>query len=140
MPQGRAAPTVLVVEDDGVIRMVLAAELEDRGFAVVEAGTTHAALAALAEGPAVAAVVTDVRVPGPVDGLGLARWMAERAADVPVVVTSGYAVRDRDVAGVNPAIARVIAKPYDPRDVAEAVAELLRRAPAGPVAGTQGGA
>jgi DNA-binding response OmpR family regulator len=137
MAQGRAEPTVLVVEDDGVIRMVLAAELEDRGFAVVEAGTTHAALA---EGPAVAAVVTDVRVPGPVDGLGLARWMAERAADVPVVVTSGYAVRDRDVAGVNPAIARVIAKPYDPRDVVEAVAELLGRAPAGPVGDPRGGA
>ncbi len=119
-------PVVLVVEDEAVIRMILADELEDAGFAVVEVDSADAAVVAFAGRSDIGAVVTDVRMPGSMDGLGLARWMRKYAPTVPIIITSGF-VAMSDVAGINPAIARVVAKPYVGRDIAGWVAVLVSR-------------
>jgi two-component system, response regulator PdtaR len=108
--------SVLIVEDEALIRLMLAAEFEDGGFEVHEAGSADEAVRLLEAGLQVATVVTDVRMPGSIDGLGLATWMAVHRPGLPVVVVSGY-VRPAEVAALNPAIAAVLSKPYNPADV-----------------------
>ena len=72
------APMVLVVEDEAIIRLMLVDELEDAGFAVIEAEGADAAVAILRNGAKICAVVTDVKMPGSMDGLGLAAWMRDQ--------------------------------------------------------------
>jgi len=119
-----AGRVILVVEDEAIIRMMLMDALEEAGFVTVEAGHADAAIARLATRPDIAAVVTDLRMPGAMDGLGLAQWMRSHAAQVPIIITSGL---DRlpDGADLNPCILRVVTKPYDPVEVAGWVAELF---------------
>ena len=121
--EGVPHPVVLVVEDEAVIRAILADELEDAGFAVVEADGADAAVAAFAGRSDIGIVVTGVRMPGSMDGIGLARWMGEHAPAVPIIITSGFATR-LDATAINPAIVRVVAKPYVGRDIADWMAAL----------------
>lgn len=122
-----AGTVVLVVEDEGLIRMMLAIELEDAGFVVIEATNADVAMAKITDRPDIAVVVTDVRMPGSVDGLGFAAWMREHAPSVPIVITAGFAELP-DIAAINPAIARIVAKPYRPQEVATWVREVSSRA------------
>lgn len=115
---------MLVVEDEALIRLILVAEFEDDGFEVHEAGSADRAVQLLEAGLQVAAVVTDVRMPGSMDGLGLATWMAVQRPGLPVVIVSGY-VTPPEAAKLNPAIAAVLAKPYNPSDVVALVASHL---------------
>ena len=121
---GAAAQVVLVVEDESMIRILLADALEDAGFVVVEAAGADAAIAVFDAGRHVDAVVTDLRMPGTMDGLGLAEWMCGRAPAVPIIITSGFVARS-DQAAINPRIVRVVTKPYNPTDVVGWVADLL---------------
>lgn len=118
------APAVLVVEDEAIIRMMLVDELEDAGIAAIEAEGADAAVAILSNGATIRVVVTDVRMPGSIDGLGLAAWMRDQAPRVPIIITSGFATQP-DCKLINPAITRVIPKPYKPRDVVKLVTALL---------------
>lgn len=126
-----AGTVVLVVEDDGLIRMVLASELEDAGFVVIEAKDADVAMATIADRSDIAVVVTDVRMPGSVDGLGLAAWMREHVPSVPIIIAAAFA-EFPDIAAINPAIARVVAKPYNSQDVATYVREVSSRAGTSP--------
>ncbi len=115
---------VLVVEDEAVIRMMLVDELEDAGIAVIEAEDADAAVAIMSNGAAICIVITDVKMPGSMDGLGLAAWMLEQAPHIPIIITSGFVTQSNCYA-INPAITRVVSKPYSPNDVAGLVAALL---------------
>ena len=66
-------------------------------------------------------------MPGSVDAPGLAAWMGEHAASVPIVITATLAELP-DIAAINPAMARIVAKPYRPQEVAERVREVSSRA------------
>jgi DNA-binding NtrC family response regulator len=82
--------TVLFVEDEAPIRVLLVDWLEECGFAVLEAGHAGAAiqLAAYGELP-IDAVVTDICMPGEIDGVGLAHWFQRNCPAVPIIITSG---------------------------------------------------
>ena len=80
---------ILVVEDDGLVRMVAVDMLEEAGFEVLEAGSADAAWAILERTPAVGALFTDIDMPGSIDGLVLAGRVAERWPHIRLVVTSG---------------------------------------------------
>lgn len=105
------SPAVLVVEDEAIMRTLLAYVLEDEGYRVIEAENADVAVQQLAAYEDIQAVITDVRMPGSIDGLGLAAWMLQHRPTLPIVVTTGFA-GIRDVAAINPAIARVVLKPY----------------------------
>ena len=64
--------TVLVVEDDVLVRMMIAEELRDAGFSVIEAANADEALTVLDSAIRVELVMTDVFMPGSVDGVGFA--------------------------------------------------------------------
>ena len=81
--------TILVVEDNPDVRQVAVSLLEQLGYRTVEVGSAGAALERLAA-EHIALVFSDVVLPGQIDGLALARIVAERHPDIPVVLTTGY--------------------------------------------------
>jgi CheY-like chemotaxis protein len=68
-----AAPVVLVVEDEAILRFVATDMLEGEGYTVVEATTAVEALKVLETRPEVRALFTDIEMPGRLDGMDLAR-------------------------------------------------------------------
>ncbi len=107
---------MLLVEDEALIREMLAFEFEDGGFEVHQAGGADEAVQLLEAGLKVGAVVTDVRMPGRMDGLGLTAWLAQHHPSLPVVITSGYAA-PAEVAHLRASVAAIVPKPYKPADV-----------------------
>lgn len=120
MPVGRAElanrefstrdrTTVLVVEDELFVRMMAVDILEDAGYATVEAQDADQALILLEVREDIDLVFTDIKMPGAVDGLGLARQVRERWPDLPVIVTSGHLYREDTMM---PASVPFLQKPY----------------------------
>ncbi len=84
-----AKPVLLLVEDEPLTRMDVCSGLTEAGFEVLDAENVEAALQLVRERPDIAVMVTDVQMPGPLDGLDLARVIRVLRPDVRVVVTSG---------------------------------------------------
>jgi CheY-like chemotaxis protein len=112
--------TVLLVEDEGLIRQLLAFAFEDAGFDVLDAGSADEAVQMLETAQEVAAIITDVRMPGRLDGLGLVRWLATARPSLPIVITSGY-VPTEQATSENPAVFAVVSKPYVPEEIVRLV-------------------
>ena len=93
------APNVLLVEDEWIVREVLARELEDAGFTVLEAENGDTALAIVQEtARRIDLLVTDIRMPGEVDGWRLAEEARSLRPELPVIYASGYSqVQPRQV-------------------------------------------
>jgi CheY-like chemotaxis protein len=91
--------TVLLVGDEALLRMAAADLLDDAGFTVVEAASADETLRVLETDPdAVHVLVTDVHMPGSMDGLGLAAEVDRRWPHVRLIVTSGLArYSDQDI-------------------------------------------
>lgn len=87
-----ASPTVLVVEDDPLVRMVAVTQLQDRGFAVLEAPSGDEARVLVKQNRQIAIVFSDVQMPGTMDGIALARWLASECPAIKVLLTSGRAM------------------------------------------------
>jgi DNA-binding response OmpR family regulator len=118
MPNSR----VLIVEDEFLIRLTLAEALSDEGFEVMEAATGDEALVTLlAERPDL--LLTDIQLPGRMDGLALARRARENAPEMPVIFMTG---RPDSMGTTSPAGRNVfIAKPYLPSEVCATARRLL---------------
>lgn len=109
-------PTVLVVEDDVLIREIVKDELEDAGYTVVVAPDADAAVAVLEARRDIHLVFTDIDMPGSMDGLKLAACVRDRWPPVHIIITTGKA-RPATI----PANALFIAKPYVGRNVVAAM-------------------
>ena len=83
--------TVLVVEDQALVRMDAVSCVEEAGYLALAVGNAEDALQALRENRTIDALFTDIRMPGSFDGLALARRAREEWPDMPIVVTSGEA-------------------------------------------------
>ena len=110
--------TVLLVEDDAMLRSILAQTLADEGYAVLTAedGEPALAIASTLEGQ-LGLVVTDIRLPV-MNGLELADHLARLKAPPPVLFISGV-IADQNVSGP------LLAKPFGPSAFLEQVARLL---------------
>jgi DNA-binding response OmpR family regulator len=121
---------ILLVEDELLIRLMLAEELEAEGFEVCVAEDGDRA-EELIEDPAVAftLLVTDIHMPGRLNGLGVARLMRERHPTVPVIYTTGRP----DAVGVVHlgADAVLVEKPFTPSELLATVHKLLPAHPRG---------
>ena len=84
------AKSLLVVDDEDAVRTVLTAGLAERGHAVSEAGGGAAALARLDAGATVDVLVTDLAMPGGMDGLALLREARLRRPGLPAVLVTGH--------------------------------------------------
>ena len=116
--------SILVVEDEPFIRMSTVASLEDAGLRVLEAANSAEALKLLAQHDEICVMVTDVRMPGVIDGLALVSLVQRDHPVIRSIVVSGNAAAtDAYKAGA----ARFIAKPYLPQNVVGAVLGLIPR-------------
>lgn len=100
---------VLIVEDEILIRMLLSEALRHEGYAVIEAANADEALLVLHASPNPDVLVTDVRMPGTVDGFQLAAYVRRTRPELKVIITSGHAGADgaRGLADV------FLPKPYE---------------------------
>jgi DNA-binding NtrC family response regulator len=118
---------ILIVEDEALIRFSLADALIDAGHVVIDCGNVLEAVAALARHDDIEAVVTDIDMPGGLNGLDLAGLVTTTKPFLPVWITSGRAV---DTATVDAAC--FLAKPYDfealARTLTKHIAESARKA------------
>jgi CheY-like chemotaxis protein len=119
-------PTVLVVDDEVLVRMVIAAYLRDCGFDVVEAGSADQAVRVLEAGVRIDIVFSDVSMPGRLDGFGLAQWVRRERPELKVILTSG-AVRTAKDASDFSAHGPIVTKPYDHAKLASQLRALLVR-------------
>jgi len=86
--------TVLVVEDDLLIRLMLVEALQDDGYTVVQAANVLEAVAAIGRNPCFDALVTDVDMPGHLNGLDLAGMVSSVSPLTQIVIVSGRDVSD----------------------------------------------
>jgi two-component system, response regulator PdtaR len=84
-----SAVTVLVVEDEVMMRTKLAEELQHAGYSVVEASDGTEAVEMLTLRQDVKIVISDVRMPGPIDGVELSRRVRSDYPGIKVVLSSG---------------------------------------------------
>lgn len=113
--------TVLVVEDDYLLRLSATSLLRDNGCETLEAASADEALALLESGVAIDVVFTDVNMPGQIDGLELASAVRDRRPPIELIVTSGNSKTDK---ANLPEGAVFMAKPYSDEDLRLALAKL----------------
>jgi two-component system, response regulator PdtaR len=92
MPNTSSPAAVLVVDDESLVRMFAVDVLEEEGYQVFEAASAADALATLNAYPEIRLVFTDINMPGAMDGIDLAREIANTKPGVQVVLTSGKQV------------------------------------------------
>ena len=116
--------TILVVEDDVLIRMPIAQYLRDCGYRVIEAVSADEALAVLLHREtAIDVVFSDIEMPGSVDGFGLAKWVREHRPGMDVIL-AGTVPRSIDAAK-ELCESGPLAKPYDAQAVHNHIRRLL---------------
>jgi CheY-like chemotaxis protein len=117
-------PAILVVEDEELVRLGNCERLERAGLAVLEAANADEALALLEAHPEIRVLVTDVKMPGWMSGIDLARQVEKRWPEISIVVTSAfYTAADRDL----PENMTLFPKPFQPDQLVSQVRLLLRR-------------
>ncbi len=114
---------ILLVEDESLIRMLVAETLGEEGFEVIEAWDTAGAMQALSEASRFDILFFDIRIPGPLDGMEIAAEARAVDPSIPVIFATGFA---RDLArrlGTFSPPAFLLEKPYR---LTEAVATIRR--------------
>ncbi len=118
--------TVVVVEDEPLVRLNATSMFEEAGIDVVEFSNGDDAINYVRDHKQdVAAIFTDVYLPGETDGLELAGIVSEVCPDIAVMVTSGQIVQRPD--DLHPQV-RYVSKPWMPLDVLAAMRDALKAA------------
>jgi DNA-binding response OmpR family regulator len=120
-----AMPTVLVVDDEPIVRDVVVRYLQRDGYDTLEAGDGDAARAIIESGKA-DLVVLDLMLPG-TDGLTLTRWIRE-GSDLPVIMLTARGEAADRIVGLELGADDYVTKPFSPRELAIRVRNVLKRA------------
>ena len=116
--------TVLVVDDEPIVREVVLRYLERDGFRTLEAGDGDTARRLLeSESPGL--VILDIMLPG-IDGLELCRWIRARS-DLPVILLTARGEEADRIVGLELGADDYVTKPFSPRELAARVKTVLRR-------------
>ena len=116
--------TVLVVDDEPIVREVVLRYLERDGFRTLEASDGDAARR-LVESESPGLVILDIMLPG-VDGLELCRWIRARS-DLPVILLTARGEEADRIVGLELGADDYVTKPFSPRELAARVRTVLRR-------------
>ncbi len=122
-PLPTGSETILVVEDDALVRASVVRQIENLGYTVFAAGYGPTALARLAERP-FDLVFSDLVMPGGMSGIELAARATVARPGIKILLTSGHTEHSMVRNGRIPAGVRLLSKPYEPAELAE----CLRRA------------
>jgi CheY-like chemotaxis protein len=115
------ASAVLIVEDEVLVRMVVADHLRDVGYTVIEAANADEAIEALRIRSDIGIVLTDVRMPGTMDGLGLAKHVRNEYPAIKIILSSGH-LRDLDWTHLD----GFLTKPYELADLVRKIKTLTK--------------
>jgi len=125
-PERGRGELILVVEDDDQVREVTMKRLESLGYAVEEACTGEQAIALVESGLKPALILSDIVMPGSIDGFQLAEYVASRFAGIGVVLTTGYQEKSsKAVKRGQEREMRVLEKPYALQDLAGAIRSVV---------------
>jgi DNA-binding response OmpR family regulator len=116
--------TVLVVDDEPIVRDVVVRYLRHAGYETLEAGDGTTARA-LIEREAPSLVVLDVMLPG-TNGLELCRWIRARG-DLPVILLTARGEEADRIVGLELGADDYVTKPFSPRELTARVKTVLRR-------------
>ena len=119
--------SVLVVEDNAIVRSVAVARFEELGHSVLEADSAAAALELLAGNTAIDLLFTDVVIPGGMGGLDLARRALDIRPALRVIFTSGYAASFNSIGDLP---GEFLQKPYRDEDLQRVLSRALQPAAA----------
>jgi DNA-binding response OmpR family regulator len=123
--QNQPVATVLVVDDEPIVREVVVRYLRREGFRTLEAGDGDAAREIL-ERETPSLVVLDLMLPG-TDGLTLCRWIRQRS-NLPVIMLTALGEESDRIVGLELGADDYVTKPFSPRELAVRVKAVLRRA------------
>ncbi|WP_310154571.1 response regulator [Bosea sp. BE125] len=113
--------TVLVVEDEPLVRMDAVDIVEEAGFIAVEAANADEAIHILETNPDIRIVFTDIDMPGSMDGIKLAFAVRDRWPPVIIMIASGHR---RPLAAEMPDRVRFFSKPYGHAAIRTALLEV----------------
>jgi CheY-like chemotaxis protein len=119
-----ASSTVLMVEDDTLLRLTIAELLRESGYRVIEASTSTEAVSVLRSGPHVDLLFSDIQMPDEMNGVELASYTRAHAPDTKVILTTGGPrpeQLDRELGGQVP----MLSKPYRLTDLVQQIQRLL---------------
>jgi DNA-binding response OmpR family regulator len=116
---------VLLVEDEVLLRLALAEDIRARGFVVIEAANGEEARSLVLAGVSIDVVVSDITMPGVLDGTGFAAWLAENGVVTPIILTSGLPSALSEAQARCPHVKAFLPKPYDPEEVIARIEALL---------------
>ena len=120
-----AAPAVLVVEDEMMLRMRAVDIVEDAGFTPLEAVNADDALAILEARSDIELLFTDIQMPGSMDGLKLAYAVRERWPSIKIILVSGQLKLSKiDI----PADSRFFGKPLEPTEMITEMQDMIGHA------------
>lgn len=106
--------SILVVEDEPFVRFDLVDFFEDRGFRVLSAGNADEAIRVLEQHCEIFAVLTDIEMPGSMDGIRLAHYVRDRHPPTQLILASGVVrPKQEDL----PSGSHFFPKPFNPRAV-----------------------
>jgi CheY-like chemotaxis protein len=114
---------IVVVEDEDAIREMLVGVLEDEGYEIIEAATADQAVALLRDSR-VRLLVTDINVPGRLDGIALAKAARVRCPSIPIVFVSGRPNKLEDARAISHPVA-FIQKPFSLKKLVSDVQLLI---------------
>jgi len=116
--------TVLVVDDEPIVRDVVVRYLEQEGYRTLQAGDGETARSLL-EQETPNLVVLDLMLPG-TDGLALCRWIRARS-ELPVIMVTALGEESDRLAGLELGADDYLTKPFSPRELVARVKAVLRR-------------
>ena len=117
-----AKPTVLVVEDEMMLRLRAVDIVEDAGFSPLQAVNADEALALLESHADIKLLFTDIQMPGSMDGLKLAHAVHERWPAIKIILVSGQVTLDE---GERPADSRFFGKPMKAKHMIAELQEMI---------------
>jgi CheY-like chemotaxis protein len=116
-------PVLLIVEDEFLVRIVAVQIAEEAGFSVLQAADADEAIRVLQGRSDIRVVLTDIDMPGSMDGLELAQAIRHRWPPIDVVLTSG---KMRPAADELPEGSHFLPKPYDASELIGVLQEISR--------------
>jgi CheY-like chemotaxis protein len=119
---GAARRTILIVEDEILVRLAAAEHLRDAGYKVLEATNAAEAVQLIMVDRTIELVFSDVHMPGEMDGNGLHTWILQERPYIKVLLTSGT---DQAATGNGSGRRHVIGKPYGFAELERWIRELL---------------
>lgn len=123
MTEGKpSAPVILIVEDDELQKLLVVDIVTQAGFGAIAACDADEAVAILESRSDIVLVLTDINMPGSMDGLKLAHAVRNRWPPIKIIVVSG-----RDLASELPTDSRFFTKPYQTDAMISEIQSLIAR-------------